>query len=407
MNFSLPISHGLSSGTKSLYSKAFLVWIVLSVTALASVLIPPREGGREVARISGRVVSIILCVVAFVMYRTEIQRESKYVFLNFSLFFLHSGFAFSIAGILRHWIKWGDEWSPFLIYLYTYILYFELLLFGVVYLVIDFAAVRLRIWNRYLLATLVTVGTSAYFFTPYVTNGKHLYSTKDIQDYKAIRSATEDLWNLGLPSLTPEEIAAVAPLTIGEGLTPNNRLTELARQARVSEILPYIDGDGYSVLIMRPLWWHCFGISLVCIVLIFFSIVHQYVTDPPGGAYFEKIVWCLALYCGFEVLHHFAFAKVTTWEMHLQIAYLGMYASTTVMLILLFLFIVRLRFIQSVEGRFYENRLRTDPGHVTRWRDAFDDWVLRQFMNPAALRQRFLISSRSQTSDDQSDKGTR
>jgi len=77
-----------------------------------------------------------------------------------------------------------------------------------------------------------------------------------------------------------------------------------------------------------------------------------------------------------------------------------MYASMGIMLPILLVLILRLRFIQSVEGRFYESRLIDDASRITRWRDALDNWVLRHFMNSKELEQRFVIQSKDNTTKD-------
>ena len=65
------------------------------------------------------------------------------------------------------------------------------------------------------------------------------------------------------------------------------------------------------------------------------------------------------------------------------------------MWLLCVLFALRLHFIKSVEGGYYERRLIEGPEGITRWRDAFDNWVVRQFMNQGELERRFLIQRNS------------
>jgi len=110
----------------------------------------------------------------------------------------------------------------------------------------------------------------------------------------------------------------------------------------------------------------------------------------------EKIVWCLLPYCGFEALHTFAFTRVTTVDLHDNIGDIGRYLSMSIMWIMLLLFSLRLRFLQTVEGDYYERRLSSDASRITRWRDAFDSWILQQFMNPGELDRRFLSQRKTQ-----------
>jgi hypothetical protein len=400
MHFPLSFSSRSSSGTKKLFLQVLLIWIVLSAVVFAGVFTDPEGAWKRVGRLSLRELHVLLCAITFLLYKTEIRKVSRYVFLNFSIFFFYSAISHAVCSTLQHWIKWKDEWTGFFFYEYSLILYFPLLMFSVGYLVIDLALDRSRVLHKYLFVLLVTVIASVSFFFPYITDRKFLYSTTDIQDYRAIRSAIEKLQKTGVPMPSSNEIATVVHFAISGGSTPANELPKLAREARVSAILPYMKGYDFQVLIYRPLWWDCFGMSLVCVIFLVFSIAHQFVADPPGGAYFEKVVWCFLLYCGFEVLHYYAYTEVISWEMFGQVELLGWYLSMCVMLIVLSLFIVRLRFIRSIEGQYYENRLIMDPSRITRWRDAFDNWVLRHFMRRNELEDRFVIEVKDDTTKD-------
>jgi hypothetical protein len=56
-----------------------------------------------------------------------------------------------------------------------------------------------------------------------------------------------------------------------------------------------------------------------------------------------------------------------------------------------YLFILRYAFVNSIEGAYYERQLTKEASHITRWRDAIDNWVLRQFVSESGLDQRFLV----------------
>jgi hypothetical protein len=62
------------------------------------------------------------------------------------------------------------------------------------------------------------------------------------------------------------------------------------------------------------------------------------------------------------------------------------------LLLLLVFFGLRLRFITSVKGEFYERELVSDSEHISRWRDAFDNLVVRHFLNPKAIHGRLFAS---------------
>jgi hypothetical protein len=46
---------------------------------------------------------------------------------------------------------------------------------------------------------------------------------------------------------------------------------------------------------------------------------------------------------------------------------------------------LRLRFVTSVAGEFYENELVHSAQRITRWRDGLDNIILHHFFNPKAV----------------------
>jgi len=54
---------------------------------------------------------------------------------------------------------------------------------------------------------------------------------------------------------------------------------------------------------------------------------------------------------------------------------------------------MRLRFITSVKGEFYEQELALSPKGVTRWRDSLDNIVIEKFFNRKLLLGRMFATS--------------
>lgn len=354
----------------------------------------------QVGRILLEDLSALLGVVSLFLFRREIVKETRLFFLVFAAMFFLQGLFFGLFLLTKRWLLPLDEWSDFYEYQYRLQIYFLMLSSCVVYLVVDLSLNRLTKAQKYVLAFLVAGSVWGSLFYPYYANPKYLYTTSDVQDYKAIRSVIEALQRLGVTNPSSEEIASHLDQYLHESAEMGNQRSAKELAARVSEILPYFRGHDVSLLVLRPLWRSCNVMASFSIVSILIFILYQYLADPPKSAYMEKVLWCLLPFCCFEALHHYAFVQVNLFEDLRSVGLLGMYASMGVMLALLSLLIFRLRFIQSVEGRFYESRLMQDASRVTRWRDAFDNWVLRQFMNAAELEQRFLIRQKEKTTKD-------
>lgn len=383
-----------------LYQKILLSWFPILVINFAGVMSLPEDLTTRVSRMLLVDLSAFLGVVSVFLFRTEIVKETRFFFIILAVFFFVNGLLVGLFCVTKRWLITLNEWSDFYVYQYGTQVYFLLLSISVSYLVVDLSFRGLGKVQKHFLAFAVVGIVWGYLFYPYYANPKYLYGTPDVEDFIAIRSAAEDLEREGITKPSAGAIAS----RIGQHLPESAKLgihsSAMEREARVSEILPYLWGDDVSLLVCRPLWRSFIVMALLSIVSILAFISYQYWTDPPKSAYMEKLLWCLLPFCCFEALHHYAFVQVSLFEDFRSVAVLGTYASMGVMLALLSLLIFRLRFIQTVEGRFYERRLIQDASRITRWRDGFDNWVLRQFMNPAELEQRFFLRQKDKTTKD-------
>ncbi|MCX6135566.1 MAG: hypothetical protein NTU47_17300 [Ignavibacteriales bacterium] len=381
-----------------LYKKILMMWCPFAVINFAGVMAMSADGIDRVCVIVLAEASALVGSVSWILSKKEAQPEIRALFVNLAVVFFINGFWTQLYQLAKLWWFPLDTWAGFYEHQYRTQLYFLLLAVSVVFLVVHLSFQKLRLPLKYFIAVSVVGTIWISLFYAYYANPKYLYTTTDIKDYKAIQLATQELHQDGMERPSLALIASVAPLTIG--IRPENQDVLRAKEARVLELWPYCQGDAVYLLVYRPLWRSCVLISLLLIGCILVFIIYQFIADPPKSAYLEKILWCLLVFCSCEALHHYAFTTVRQWDAYAAFAHLGMYLSTGIMIVLLFLFILRLRFIQSVEGRFYEIRLATDASRITRWRDAFDNWVLRQFMNPNELDQRFLIQPKDvQTKD--------
>jgi hypothetical protein len=255
---------------------------------------------------------------------------------------------------------------------------------------------RFRVYQKYSLTLLVAGGVCGYVFYPYFDNPKYRYTTSDIRDYRAINNALQQLQSQGRDNPSAAEIAKIVRLQEGYGNQTIAESTGPRAEQRIAELLPYLEGVNYNCLIMKPLYVDSLYMSLVSTLFIAFFVAYHFFMDPPKPAYFEKIGLLLLSYCFFETLHMYAFSKSVRAEDLAAITVIGQYLSVSITLLLFWLFNVRLRFILSAEGKFYERHVLTDSSHITRWRDAIDNWVVRKFMNPEILEPRFLVSRKKE-----------
>jgi hypothetical protein len=83
--------------------------------------------------------------------------------------------------------------------------------------------------------------------------------------------------------------------------------------------------------------------------------------------------------------------KTLEWETFAQISGIGHNVSNVVLLLIAVFFGLRLRFITSAKGEFYEQEISVSPSRITRWRDAFDDVLIRYFFNANSVVGRFFV----------------
>ncbi len=60
---------------------------------------------------------------------------------------------------------------------------------------------------------------------------------------------------------------------------------------------------------------------------------------------------------------------------------------------------LRLRFIMSAKGEFYELELAQRPAGVTRWRDTLDNMVVDSFFNRKSIVGRLFVVPRERRPD--------
>ena len=115
--------------------------------------------------------------------------------------------------------------------------------------------------------------------------------------------------------------------------------------------------------------------------------------DPPQGAYIEKLMFLFLVLCSLEVFHSWVAIKTIEWEAASSIWVVGEYVSTIVLVFIAGAFAMRLRFITSVKGEFYEQELASSPTAVTRWRDSLDNLVVEKFFNRKLILGRMFVST--------------
>ena len=116
--------------------------------------------------------------------------------------------------------------------------------------------------------------------------------------------------------------------------------------------------------------------------------------DPPQGAYIDKIMFLFLIFCSMEIMHAWSFVKSLEWQTFYEMVSLGQYVSIAILSLIALFFGLRLRFIRSANGEFYEQEIVSSPSAVTRWRDPLDNLVIAHFFNRHAILGRLFVDAK-------------
>ena len=371
-----------------IFKKVGVMWAVAVGVGSACMTLLPNIGPTSAVLASDALMFLTGLVCTWIFLKEPIS-TNRLIFLNFAAFFFLSVFSFCYKFVGTVLFR-GDDWMPFYVFQYHLLAYFFFLSFAIVYVVIDSLLNDLMTYKKYLITLLIVGGTFAFYYYPYLANPKYLQTTEDFVDRGAIKSSIKQLTAGGKFNPSSSEIAAITNLGVWRDGKQIGTLYDDQKVRRVDELLPYLNGDNVYVLMYKPLYLNNIYMSVLCVVFVFLFFGYQYKNDPPQGAYIEKIIFLFLPYCSLEILHHYAYIKSIEYSTFEDVQQIGIYLTLVNLVLLLVFFSLRLRFITSVKGEFYERELVSDAEHISRWRDAFDNLVVRHFLNPKALHGRLL-----------------
>lgn len=369
--------------------KIVLVWLGLVTIGFLLLKVLPNRGMESTVTGVNQAVMVLTALVSYFIFKNEPNAKNKPIFLNFTIFFGSALLLFAHLFVGKAFFT-NLPFASFFYYQYfTSGLFFLLLSLAILYVVIDTLFNDVRTFTKYAIASLIAGGVFIYYYSPILESPKYLYTTEDILDFKAVAAASDKLRAEGKEA-TAEEIGAIADLPAWKDGERVGILFTEQKVKRVEELIPYLEGNNYLTLLTKPLHLNVIYMNVLCIIFIFLFFGYQYKNDPPQGAYIEKIVFLFLPYCSLEIVHFFGYIKSVEHAAYLDYYSVGQYVSLFILLMLLVFFSLRLRFITSVKGEFYERELVSDSEHISRWRDGIDNLVVRHFLNPQTFHGRLF-----------------
>jgi hypothetical protein len=290
------------------------------------------------------------------------------------------------ANLIAPFLAKINQYSPFVLVQWLKGANYFALAFAIVYLVIDSLFRDLRVGSKYVGTALIVGVFFAVYFGDILSDPKYSYSTADVQDFRSIDHEYSALQKAGGKVPTPEDIAEQITLPAWRENQPVGKLFPENNILRIKEILPYLNGENYTILLYKPINLYIIKMNVVACFFIILFFGYQYRKDPPQGAYVDKIMFLLLLYCSMEIFHAWSYIHAVEWEEYVELFVIGQYVSIFILLLIAMFFALRLRFVTSVVGEFYENELVHSAQHITRWRDWLDNIVLHYFFNPKTVK---------------------
>lgn len=369
-------------------SKILFVWCGL-VSGLSFIVFGQKPQLVGNASFFVTAIELLIALISLSLVLHEPNRKNKFLFLNFAFFFLLA-IGYLICNVLQPFFASIDIYLPYMVVQYMKGANYAALAFAIVYLVLDSLFRNLRVLHKYFAASAIVMTFFISYFSNFLANPKYGYTTADIQDFRSVDRVYSNLMNVNGKEPTVEQIAVSLTLPAWQENSAVGKLYPENNLQRIREICTYLPGDNYNILIYKPINLYIIKMNVLACVFIILFFGYQYRKDPPQGAYIDKIMFLLLLYCSMEIFHAWSYIHAIEWEQLLEIFVIGQYITIFILLLIAVFFGLRLRFVTSVAGEFYENELVHSAQHITRWRDWLDNIVLHYFFNPKAIRGVFF-----------------
>jgi hypothetical protein len=379
----------LRSGISKNLAKAFFYLLVFHAIYCVA-LVSFKHHPIDLEGIFNRAIQIFLLILSVLIFRNEPNPKNKFIFLNFIFLFTIS-ISHYFYDFIGSAIFVGDKYASHYLHQYTLIGLQVFLALTISYIVIDQIFRELKTYQKYLASVGLTLLVSWIIFQPFLKDPQYLYSTQDIKQFKEINNAVDPTKEL--PSAF--QLASKVKLQSWEEGRAVGELYPEQNIRRIEFLMPYLAGNNYIILLWKPMNMSIVYMSVFFIVFILLFFLYQFKKDPPQGAYIDKIMFLLLLLSSMEILHNWGFSHSVEFTSFNDLFAVSQYVTVFVELFIVWFFVLRLRFITSVQGEFYELELANNPQQVSRWRDWVDNLILERFFNFKLFNGRLFQNSQS------------
>ncbi len=353
--------------------------VLLVLLGAAAFLFPHRE--FDTVGVVNVSLQLLLAFLSILIMKNSDDASQQGIFFFSSLLF-GSGLLLLLSLFAGSSFLKGSTYGPFLYYLYVNKAGLALVSsLAVLSVAVDYVFHRFSAMRK-LLLTLVLAGTLVYsLFSSFVVHPFNLFKEWDYLVLYGMTQAQSTLQPGNVARLSDADLAATisrqapktSPLSVAR--TNSEELT-----ADVGRLREYLQGDGLTKVFWRPLDLALIYLRVALLAVIALLLAMFYRTNAHLGAYVDKILILFFLFFSMEIFHTAGFLLTSNPEAFHTVFRVGQYFTIFCLLLMVYAYDLKLRFVLSVAGKYYEFAVQRTPEKVTRWRDELDQLILRAFL---------------------------
>ncbi len=348
--------------------KILVLWFLLLALLRLSLLAPHRYFDN--LRLINVALQLFLSLVCGAVALNS-PGEQKFVYLNFSLLFGY--IILLVADSFVGMTLFKDVAHSAVLY-HFYVNNVGLkcaILISILFPIIAYRFKSVGVLKTYIIAIAIALSVTGLLYGSLVLNPLQLFHLKDYEQLGMLRQSYDGLSNASGREPSNDELAA--------DFGRRTKLDIAESRVRVDELRPYLQEGGKTVLFWMPVETDSMLVNLFCLVAISAFLYMVYRHRLVVSAYLDKVMVGFFLYWALDTIHLYGRNQSFSSEGFNALFAVGQYFTIVFLLAMVYAFSLRLRFVLSELGKYYERALQVSPEKLTRWKDEIDTFILQTF----------------------------
>ncbi len=339
-------------------------------------------------------IQLLLLILSIVLAVKDPTFKNRLIFINLSVFFatVILFYSSSFVGSIFAWPYASHVFGTSI-----QILYYSLMVAVVCYITIDVLFREWKAFQKYVLALSVTIGFSVLYYHAFLFDPLHGYHTERILNWKELNTVRESFVERERTEPTLDQLEKLVRLNYWKDQRAIGLVSPQENSKRIVELFPYLSGNNYQTIILEPLYRGNIYMNILALGCILMYFGYYLKKDPPQGVYVDKLMFLFLVMCSTEIFHVWTFITSSSRETALTLSQIGNYVTNLVYCVVAVFLALRLRFITSIQGEFYEQEIVVRPHKVTRWRDGLDNLILKYFTSEKNMKRRLFAGNQAGT----------